>query len=101
MTHNQTINSYVLCINDGGYPESLEVRKVYAVLPDERAAMNNYIRVIDETGEDYLYPANFFVSLKLPITVSRKLASPSWRALKPARGQRRVFAGYDNVSAPA
>ena len=42
MTHNQTINSYVLCINDGGYPESLEVRKVYAVLTDERAATNNY-----------------------------------------------------------
>ena len=66
MTHNQTINSYVLCINDGGYPESLEVRKVYAVLPDERAAMNNYIRVIDETGEDYLYPTKYFVPVELP-----------------------------------
>ena len=52
MTHDQTINSYVLCINDGGYPESLEVRKVYAVLPDERAAMNNYIRVIYGITED-------------------------------------------------
>ena len=66
MTHNQTINSYVLCINDGGYPESLEVRKVYAVLPDERAATNNYIRVIDETGEDYLYPMKYFVPVELP-----------------------------------
>ena len=66
MTHNQTINSYVLCINDGGYPESLEVRKVYAVLTDERAATNNYIRVIDETGEDYLYPMKYFVPVELP-----------------------------------
>jgi len=66
MTNNQTINSYVLCINDGGYPESLEVRKVYAVLPDERAATNNYIRVIDETGEDYLYPMKYFVPVELP-----------------------------------
>ena len=66
MTHIQTINSYVLCINDGGYPESLEVRKVYAVLPDERAATNNYIRVIDETGEDYLYPMKYFVPVELP-----------------------------------
>ena len=66
MAHNQTINSYVLCINDGGYPESLEVRKVYAVLPDERAATNNYIRVIDETGEDYLYPMKYFVPVELP-----------------------------------
>jgi hypothetical protein len=55
------IVSYVLCIDDGGYPESLEVRKVYAVLSDDRAATNNYIRVIDETGEDYLYPAKHFV----------------------------------------
>ena len=43
---------YVLCVDNGGYPESLEVRKVYALLPDERAAENDYIRVIDETGED-------------------------------------------------
>lgn len=62
----QATNSYVLCINDGGYPESLEVRKVYTVLPDERAAENNYIRVIDETGEDYLYPAKYFVPIQIP-----------------------------------
>ena len=49
-----------------GYPESLEVRKLYAVLPDERAAANDYIRVIDETGEDYLYPAKYFVVIQLP-----------------------------------
>jgi hypothetical protein len=52
-----------LCISDGSYPESLEVRKVYTVLPDECAAENNYIRVIDETGEDYLYPAKYFVTI--------------------------------------
>jgi hypothetical protein len=60
------VNSYVLCIDDGGYPESLEVRKVYAVLTDERAAANNYIRVVDETGEDYLYPAKYFVPIQVP-----------------------------------
>jgi len=54
------------CIDNGGYPESLEVRKVYVVLPDERAAVNNYIRVIDETGEDYLYPAKYFVMVEVP-----------------------------------
>jgi hypothetical protein len=63
---NRLTNSYVLCIDDGGYPESLEVRKVYAVLPDERAATNHYIRVIDETGEDYLYPAKYFVPIQVP-----------------------------------
>ncbi len=66
MANDDPIGSYVLCIDDGGYPESLEVRKVYPVLPDERAAANNYIRVIDETGEDYLYPKRYFVPIELP-----------------------------------
>ena len=73
MTDDQQISSYVVCIDDGGYPESLEVRKVYEVLPDERAAINNYIRVIDETGEDYLYPKKYFVSIELPPEVARVL----------------------------
>ncbi len=73
MTNHQQISSYVLCIDDGGYPESLEVRKIYAVLPDERAAANNYIRVIDETGEDYLYPKKYFVSIELPPEVAKVL----------------------------
>ena len=72
---SQTISSYVLCIDDGGYPESLELRKVYAVLPDERAARNNYIRVIDETGEDYLYPAKYFVPIQIPPEASSIVAA--------------------------
>lgn len=66
MSEKQTVSSYVLCIDDGGYPESLEVRKVYVALPDERAAARRYIRVIDETGEDYLYPAKHFVPIQIP-----------------------------------
>ena len=66
MVSNQALSSYVLCIDDGGYPESLEVRKIYPVLPDEKAASRNYIRIIDETGEDYLYPMKYFVALNLP-----------------------------------
>lgn len=66
MAKNRPISSYVLCVSDGGYPESLEVRKIYAVLPDQRAAANSYIRVIDETGEDYLYPAKYFVPIQIP-----------------------------------
>ena len=66
-------DSYVLCIDNGGYPESLEVRKLYAVLPDERAAANDFIRVIDETGEDYLYPAKYFVPIQLPPEVAKTL----------------------------
>lgn len=65
MADDRPIESYVLCIDDGGYPESLEVRKLYPVLPDEKAAARNYIRVIDETGEDYLYPAKYFLPVEL------------------------------------
>jgi hypothetical protein len=74
------IASYVLCINDGGYPESLEVRKVYAVLRDDRAAANNYLRIIDETGEDYLYPAKYFVPIQVPPEAAKILHSGTKRA---------------------
>ena len=71
------ITSYVLCIDDGGYPESLEVRKIYPVLPDEKAASRHYIRIIDETGEDYLYPMKNFVPLSLSADVIGALTAHS------------------------
>jgi len=71
------IQSYVLCIDDGGYPESLEVRKIYPVLPDEKASARDYLRVIDETGEDYLYPSKYFVPLSLSADVIGALAAQS------------------------
>ena len=57
---------FVLCVRDGGYPESLEVRKVYRVLPDKAAVDLGLIRVVDESGEDYLYPEDLFVPIELP-----------------------------------
>ncbi|MGH7812948.1 MAG: hypothetical protein ACREQI_02985 [Candidatus Binataceae bacterium] len=57
---------YVLCIKNDEYPASLEVRKVYRVLPDSQAIRHGLIRVIDESAEDYLYPASFFVPISLP-----------------------------------
>lgn len=56
---------YLLCIKDGGYPESLEVRKLYRVVPDAEAAKVDHVRVIDESGEDYLYPKSLFTSVRL------------------------------------
>ncbi len=73
----EEIQSYVLCINNGGYPESLEVRKIYPVLPDEKASARDYIRVIDETGEDYLYPSKYFVPLSLSADVIGALTAQS------------------------
>lgn len=80
MAGDESIKSYVLCIDDGGYPESLEVRKLYPVLLDEKAAARNYIRIIDETGEDYLYPAKCFVPIELSdeiIATLPHVATPS------------------------
>jgi len=56
---------YVICIENSDYPVSLEKRKIYEALPDSDAAKANQIRVIDESGEDYLYPAECFVDAKL------------------------------------
>jgi hypothetical protein len=60
-----------LCLRNKGYEVSLERRKIYQVLPDRDAAAHGQLRVIDESGEDYLYPATLFVLITLPRTVRR------------------------------
>jgi hypothetical protein len=60
-----------LCLRNKGYEVSLERRKIYQVLPDRDAAAHGQLRVIDESGEDYLYPAKFFALFKLPRTIRR------------------------------
>lgn len=57
---------FAVCINNTTYPDDLKVRTIYLVLPDESAARSDYIRVVDETGEDYLYPAELFVIIDVP-----------------------------------
>lgn len=52
--------NFVICINNAEYPAALELRKIYQVIPDEVARDNNLIRIIDESGEDYLYPNAYF-----------------------------------------
>ncbi|MFQ6041845.1 MAG: hypothetical protein ACE5PV_13385 [Candidatus Poribacteria bacterium] len=68
-SHNTNIR-FVICIKNEDC-EDLELRKIYQVLPDEAAAEDNYLRVIDESGEDYLYPADYFVEIQLPQTVEK------------------------------
>ena len=58
--------SYVLCLKNRRYPAALEIRKIYETVPDPEAATRGLIRVIDESGEDYLYPVNFFVGIDVP-----------------------------------
>jgi hypothetical protein len=63
----------VLCLRNKGYEVSLERRKIYKVLPDRDAAAHGQLRVIDESGEDYLYPATLFARLTLPLTLKRRV----------------------------
>jgi hypothetical protein len=64
---------YLVCINNKDHPASLKLRKIYRVLSDARAARHGLVRVIDESGEDYLYPAAYFAPIKLPQLVARKV----------------------------
>ncbi len=65
---------FALCIKNRGHAASLEVRKVYRVRADETGAAHGLIRVVDESGDDYLYPAAFFVPIDVPPRAARVLA---------------------------
>jgi len=62
MKHHKVEPKFAVCINNEDYEVSLELRKIYKVLPDAKAAKHHYIRVIDESGEYYLYPGRLFYS---------------------------------------
>jgi hypothetical protein len=73
---SQTKDLFAICVYSDD-PESLRVKKVYQVLPDERAFKDNYLRVIDETGEDFLYPSDHFILLEVPNKAHRDLLKAS------------------------
>jgi hypothetical protein len=60
---------FVICISNQGYPASLETRKLYQKIPDAEAERDNLIRIVDESGEDYLFPREMF----LPVELSREV----------------------------
>jgi hypothetical protein len=66
MVKKKTAPPFLLCVKNDNYPVSLEVRKVYRAIPDEAAAARHFVRVVDESGEDYLYPDSYFVAIDLP-----------------------------------
>lgn len=71
MATRSTRKRFVVCLRNKGYEVSLERRKIYQVLRDPDAANHKQIRVIDESGEDYLYPQNFFAPIELPQSLRR------------------------------
>ncbi len=64
---------WVICVRSEGYPAALEPRKLYAAIPDAQAAAEGLIRVIDESGEDYLYPRKYFRAVSLDDSTRRAL----------------------------
>ena|ERR1700738_2167248 len=85
-----------VCIDNTGYPASLEAGKLYPVIPDEEAAKHGYVRVVDESGEDYGYSAERFFILEVPDALAKALGTRSkttvrrpGRTLQPVAASRR------------
>jgi hypothetical protein len=67
----KTSRRLVVCVENAGYEVSLERRKIYVAVPDAKSEKVGLLRVIDESGKDYLYPTESFVALTLPLPVRR------------------------------
>jgi hypothetical protein len=70
---NHKSSEFVVCINNSNYPASLELHKIYRVVADKEVDLKEDIRIIDESGEDYLYPSSYFVSIQVPQSVEASL----------------------------
>lgn len=66
-------HQFAVCVDNRGYEVSLELRKLYEVLPDAGAAKHSQLRIIDESGEDYLYPAASFDRVELPAGIAERV----------------------------
>lgn len=64
---------FAVCLNNSGYPASLEVGKLYRVIPDAEASEEGYLRVVDESGEDYAFAADRFYVVQLPANIEQTL----------------------------
>jgi len=67
------VTHFAVCLNNDGYPASLEVGKLYRVIGDEQASAEGYLRVVDESGEDYAFASNRFHIVELPTAVEERL----------------------------
>ncbi|MGB5174448.1 MAG: hypothetical protein WBQ30_06870 [Thermoanaerobaculia bacterium] len=72
---NEPTQTYVVCVRNEGFEASLAVRKLYRFLADEEAEAQSLIRVVDETGEDYLYPAELFAAVDVPADTAAALSA--------------------------
>jgi len=68
------VQQFAVCVRNDDYPASLELRKIYELLPDSKAERVGQLRVRDESGEDYLYPSEYFLPIKLPVSIEKVFA---------------------------
>ena len=74
MNRKKLEKQYVICVKNKGYSASLEAREIYRLISDAPAAKLNMVRVMDESGEGYLYPEEYFIPIELPQAVVKALA---------------------------
>ena len=92
------LTRFGVCINNAGYPASIEVGKLYALIPDPEAAKHGYLRVIDESGEDYGYSAERFFVLDVPEALAKTLSARRKTAVRqPNRPLRRTVASHRRI----
>jgi hypothetical protein len=82
------LRGYAVCVHTDD-PDLLTPRMIYRILPDASAARSDYVRVVDNEGEDYLYPAKYFIHVDLPLTVKRALSRPPTLAVRAAHAARK------------
>ena len=91
-TRKTSSSQFVICIDNSEYPASLELHKVYRVVPDKDSAGDRDLRIIDESGEDYLFPARYFIFVDLPNAIVRTLRRAAHTVSK-RRGPRLKTSG--------
>jgi hypothetical protein len=77
MTRKNNKTHYVVCVSNRGYRASLVLRRIYRTVPDGEAARRSLVRVVDESGEDYLYPTTMFVAIDIPQEVVKAFKKAS------------------------
>ena len=77
MNRRKNGRQFVICVVNKGYEASLELRKVYQAIPDAKASAHHFLRIVDESGGDYLFPESCFVAVALPKTVRQAVLKAS------------------------
>ena len=75
MKHRTTTSRFAVCVKNRGFAASLELRKIYRTIPDAVAESRGLIRVVDESGEDYLFPKSYFVDIELPAAAAHAITA--------------------------